>query len=707
MTWQEFEQRFSIRLNEQQKQAVQTVEGPVLLLAVPGSGKTTVLVTRLGYMIYCKGIDPRRILTVTYTVAATKDMAARFAAKFGPELVEQLEFRTINGICAKVLQYYGYRTGKTPHQLLNDEKRIAGILAEIYQRVERVYPTDGDLKNIRTLITYIKNMMLNEDEIEALDEEAECKISVIYREYCSKLKELQMIDYDDQMVYAYVMLKKIPWLLAHFQELYPYICVDEAQDTSKIQHAIIALLAARTENLFMVGDEDQSIYGFRAAYPEALLEFEQRHRDAKVLLMEENFRSDANIVAAADHFIQKNTLRHEKHMRASRESVQQIKEISVGTRKAQYAYLAKVAEGCTTETAVLYREHECALPLIDLLERKGIPYRMRNAELTFFTHRVVQDISNIIRLAADPADTELFLQVYYKLNTYIRRQLAQEIVKISQERQISVWDAAQQCEGVDGYVKGSIRSIQTHMQHLLKEPPVRAIHRITQFMGYQDYLTRSEIKDTKLDTLRILAAMEDTPIRLLERLQELRQIMETKEQDPACPLILSTIHASKGLEYDTVYLLDVIDGILPDQIPKSLKNAPKEDIEAYEEDRRLFYVGVTRAKNRLLVFTMKNQPSKFCMELLGKEPEKKNIEATVSTGKFQQLNIRPEPPKNISEEDYQAFVQQLDEGVIVTHKKFGKGVVVQMDETKVKIAFEKETKVFVIRVLAASGMVEV
>lgn len=141
------------------------------------------------------------------------------------------------------------------------------------------------------------------------------------------------------------------------------------------------------------------------------------------------------------------------------------------------------------------------------------------------------------------------------------------------------------------------------MQHLLKEPPGGAIHRITQFMGYQDYLTRSEIKDTKLDTLRILAAMEDTPVRLVERLQELRQIMENKEQDPTCPLILSTIHASKGLEYDTVYLLDVIDGILPDQIPKSLKNAPKEESEAYEEDRRLFYVGVTRAKNRLLVFT--------------------------------------------------------------------------------------------------------
>ena len=707
MEWKEFETTFSVKLNQQQKEAVQSTKGPVLLLAVPGSGKTTVLVTRLGYMIYCRNIPPESILTVTYTVAATKDMSERFAVRFGEDMAKRLEFRTINGICARIIQYYGRRIGKTPFELVKDEKTTTGMLIRICQDHGMGYPTESDLKNVRTLITYIKNMMLTEEELQKLEEESDIRIAGIYREYCSQMRAQNLMDYDDQMLYAYKMLRMDPGLLAYFQKLYPYICVDEAQDTSKIQHAIIALLATESGNLFMVGDEDQSIYGFRAAYPEALLEFEQRHRDAKVLLMEENFRSDANIVVAADHFIQKNTLRHEKHMRASRESVQQIKEIPVGTRKAQYAYLAKVAEGCTTETAVLYREHECALPLIDLLERKGIPYRMRNAELTFFTHRVVQDISNIIRLAADPADTELFLQVYYKLNTYIRRQLAQEIVKISQEKQISVWDAAQQCEGVDGYVKGSIRSIQTHMQHLMKEPPVRAIHRITQFMGYQDYLTRSEIKDTKLDTLRILAAMEDTPIRLVERLQELRQIMGTKEQDPNCPLILSTIHASKGLEYDTVYLLDVVDGILPDQIPKSLKNAPKEDIEAYEEDRRLFYVGVTRAKNRLLVFTMKNQPSKFYMELLGKEPEKKNIEATVSTGKFQQLNTRPEPPKNISEEDYQAFVQQLGEGVIVTHKKFGKGVVAQMDETKVKIAFEKETKVFVIRVLAASGMVEV
>ncbi len=250
------------------------------------------------------------------------------------------------------------------------------------------------------------------------------------------------MDYDDQMVYAYNMLLKIPWLLEYFQNQYPYICVDEAQDTSKIQHAIIALLASRTGNLFMVGDEDQSIYGFRAAYPEALLEFEQHHPGAKVLLMEDNIRSDANIVQAANRFIQNNTLRHEKHMHPSRPKQREIREISVANRKAQYSYLFKVAASCTNQAAVLYRDHECALPLIDLLERNGIPYRMRNVDITFFTNRVVMDISNIIKLAADPQNTELFLQVYYKLGTYLRKQDAHKIADISRKQKLSVWEAA-------------------------------------------------------------------------------------------------------------------------------------------------------------------------------------------------------------------------------------------------------------------------
>ena len=663
MTWTEFTSRFPIQLNQQQESAVQSVEGPVLLLAVPGSGKTTVLVTRLGYMIFCKGIAPERILTVTYTVAATKDMAERFACRFGAEMAGRLEFRTINGICARVIQYCSWKSGRTAFSLLTDEKRIAAMLAGIYQRIEHSYPTESDLQNGRTLITFIKNRMLGEEEIRALEKDAEIQLLRIYKAYNAELREHQLMDYDDQMVYAYTMLQRFPWLREHFQQQYPYICVDEAQDTSKIQHAIIALLASRTENLFMVGDEDQSIYGFRAAYPDALLEFEQHHPGARVLLMEENFRSDASIVRAADRFIQKNTLRHEKHMQPARPKQREIREIPLANRKAQYSYLLKVAEDCTaayaadqeqravaadevkeradggpaTDTlhadrrrslspiAVLYRDHECALPLIDLLERNGVPYKMRNADIGFFTNRVVLDICNIIRLAENPLNTELFMQLYYKLGTYLRKQDAQSSADIRQLEGLSVWDVALKHGGLNAYTKGKVRAIQTHMQNMLKESAGRAVYRIVEYMGYREYMERSEIKDTKLDILRILADQEDSPRHLVDRLEKLRQVLKEKSSERDCPFILSTIHASKGLEYDSVYLLDVIDGVLPAQIPKDLKKAEKAELEAYEEERRLFYVGITRAKDQLYVFTMKTQHSAFCDELFQRTPKKSSV----------------------------------------------------------------------------------
>lgn len=620
MEWQEFERKFPQKLNKQQKEAVQSVEGPVLLLAVPGSGKTTVLVTRLGYMIYAKGIAPEKILTVTYTVAATEDMAARFTSLFGADMADRLTFKTINGICAGIIHTYGRKTGRTPFALLNDEKVIADTLAKIYQKTERMYATESDLQTVRTLITYIKNSMLTEAEIRELDKTADMKISAIYKEYNTWLREQKLMDYDDQMVYAYTMLQRFPELLRLYQDKFPYLCVDEAQDTSKIQHAIIALLSSRTENLFMVGDEDQSIYGFRAAYPEALLSFEKNHPGAKVLLMEENFRSGAGIVKAADIFIQKNTLRHKKHMRATKDGEEVVKEIAVKTRDDQYRYLAAVAEKCAAAgashtVAVLYRDHECALPLIDLLERKEIPYRMRNAEISFFTHRTVLDVLNIMKLAMHPKDAETFLQVYYKINTYIRKEDALQIARISETQDISVWNAAVRYHGLSDYTMSSVQNTRMHMQQLLTERGDKAVKRILYYMGYQEYLERCGLKADKIEILRILGSREDSMAGLLQRLRELQDILTRKETDYSCNFILSTIHASKGLEYDTVYLMDVTDGILPAQMLKNPEKASREERETYEEERRLFYVGATRAKSELYVFTT-GKPHSFCKELL-------------------------------------------------------------------------------------------
>lgn len=743
MEWKEFETTFSVKLNQQQKEAVQSTKGPVLLLAVPGSGKTTVLVTRLGYMIYCRNIPPESILTVTYTVAATKDMSERFAVRFGEDMAKRLEFRTINGICAMIIQYYGRRIGKTPFELVKDEKATTGMLIRICQDHGMGYPTESDLKNVRTLLTYIKNMMLNEEELQKLEEESDIRIAGIYREYCRQMREQKLMDYDDQMLYAYNMLRKDPGVLAYFQNRYPYICVDEAQDTSKIQHAIIALLAAGTGNLFMVGDEDQSIYGFRAAYPEALLSFEKKHSGAKVLLMEENFRSNAKIVEAADKFIQKNTLRHEKHMRAAREAGADIREISLKSRKAQYVYLMKAAQECTTgmagmsgseeqrgradasvtETAVLYRDNECAIPLIDLLERKNIPYRMRNADLSFFTHRTVLDVQNIIRFAMDPKDTELFMQIYYRLKLFFNKKDALRYAQISQEKDMEVLDAALKYGNLEKYQEDNIRNLKRQMVRILNMPGDEAVNQILTYMGYQDYLKKMGMNANKLETVKLIGSRVESPEKLLERLEELRTIIQEKVSDKDCPFILSTMHASKGLEYDTVYLLDVMDGILPEKVLANPRTASKEELETYEEERRLFYVGVTRAKNQLNVF-MTNKPSKFCSELLGKrnlrENQQKEYAGIKKWGDYSPAGtygikgngmyhgygtghgFQKQPGKS-----YQELADALGEGMIVKHKKFGEGVVVDMEGEHIRIQFGDNVKNMDLKVLARLGMLEI
>lgn len=743
MEWKEFETTFSVKLNQQQKEAVQSTKGPVLLLAVPGSGKTTVLVTRLGYMIYCKNIPPESILTVTYTVAATKDMSERFAVRFGEDMAKRLEFRTINGICARIIQYYGRRIGKTPFELVKDEKATTGMLIRICQDHGMGYPTESDLKNVRTLITYIKNMMLNEEELQKLEEESDIRIAGIYREYCRQMREQKLMDYDDQMLYAYNILRKDLCVLAYFQNRYPYICVDEAQDTSKIQHAIIALLAAGTGNLFMVGDEDQSIYGFRAAYPEALLSFEKKHPGAKVLLMEENFRSNAKIVEAADKFIQKNTLRHEKHMRAAREAGADIREISLKSRKAQYVYLMKAAQKCTTgmagmsgseehrgradasvtETAVLYRDNECAIPLIDLLERKNIPYRMRNADLSFFTHRTVLDVQNIIRFAMDPKDTELFMQIYYRLKLFFNKKDALRYAQISQEKDMEVLDAALKYGNLEKYQEDNIRNLKRQMVRILNMPGDEVVNQILTYMGYQDYLKKMGMNANKLETVKLIGSRVESPEKLLERLEELRTIIQEKVSDKDCPFILSTMHASKGLEYDTVYLLDVMDGILPEKVLANPRTASKEELETYEEERRLFYVGVTRAKNQLNVFTT-NKPSKFCSELLGKrnlrENQQKEYAGIKKRGDYSPAGtygikgngmyhgygtghgFQKQPGKS-----YQELADALGEGMIVKHKKFGEGVVVDMEGEHIRIQFGDNVKNMDLKVLARLGMLEI
>ncbi len=694
MDFSQFKTQFSIALDAQQQAAVQTVDGPVLLLAVPGSGKTTVLVTRLGYMRYVRGIPPECILTMTYTVAAARDMQARYAAIFGAEEAQRLEFRTINGVCSRIIRCYERTLGRTAFRLLEDGAQKSALIGELYRAQSKEFATESTVKALETAITYAKNQMLKGEALSAVEVEG-VDFAAFFAAYNKALRERQWMDYDDQMVYALRILRQYPAILRVFQERYSYFCVDEAQDTSKIQHTIIRLLAGQGGNLFMVGDEDQSIYGFRAAYPQALTEFDTVYPDAKVLYMEQNYRSTRQIVAAADRFIQKNHNRRPKRMKATQGSGPAVRECPVYDRQRQYAYLCKLAENCTAETAVLYRDNDSALPLIDRMGRLGIPYRCRQVDSLFFTSRVVRDITDIIRFAQHPDDGELFLSLYYKLGAGISKVVAQVAADRAPAEGQTILAHIAASSAASPWTQKQCKALQTHLANLLRERADKAVYRIVHFMGYGDYLEERGGDLTKTDILEALGAQEPTPERLLDRLEELREVVQRGGTGADCPFVLSTIHSSKGLEYERVILMDVADGLLPKVLPKP--DAEQEELDAYEEERRLFYVGLTRAKRELSIITFRKVglESTFAREIFPLRGDRAEKPAVVQ---------RPAVPQKPDEGRIRALAKDYIPGVRLIHKAFGSGTLVSRSGDIGVIEFDSgETKKIAISVALRVG----
>lgn len=339
----------------------------------------------------------------------------------------------------------------------------------------------------------------------------------------------------------------------------------------------------------------------------------------------------------------------------------------------------------------------------------------------------------MIRFAMDPRDTDLFLQIYYKVSTYINKQDALRICEISRREDRDVLEAAIYYEGLPERTRKSCKLIKTHFKCLLSDQSDGSINRIMYYMGYGDYLERAGMSDGKIFILKAIAQNESTPQRILERLDELQEILKGKQDNSQyygkrdypqgaplqkkqndsgkdiMPVILSTIHSSKGLEYDTVYLLDVVDGVFPESVPKNLKIMDKKDREAYEEERRLFYVGVTRAKAKLSVFKL-SQKSSFCEELTRKE---KAVTAKVKiegNQKKVQSALTPHytvKKKSFSAEGFKKFLSNIGEGLIVKHTKLGEGVVVELQGDKVLIEFEDGQRLLGLKALYEYDLLEI
>ncbi len=634
--YQAFKEKYQINLNRQQERAMLAIEGSVLLLAVPGSGKTTVLVNRLGHMVINKKIPPTKILAITYTKAAAEEMRERFSTKFGEVFGRQINFRTINSLAFDIYLKYCKLNGIVPRKNIQDEERKR-LLRQTFKEIKKKYAHENDILELSTSITYIKNMMLNTEQICELEDEYP-NLNAMYEYYQMFLKKERKMDFDDQMVFAYKILQKDESVQNALREQYKYICVDEAQDTSKIQHEIIKILA-KGNNVFMVGDEDQSIYGFRAAYPKALLNFRYDYINPYILRMERNYRSTKQIVEKAKGFISQNRGRYEKDMTAERGDGEEVRLEKVSSKEEQYRHLIEIAKKAKAETAFIYRDNESSIVLIDLLLRNNIPFRLRKPEMNFFETKVVKEVVAYLSLAIDEHDADSFDKICNRGIIYLEDTQKQYAIRNCKSRHISIYDAVgeqmQYLKKEERYRANRFRDVMKMVAESNAEDAIS----ILIDNGYGEHLKKEKLDVGKIEILNIIAKNERDIKSFLDRLKEIeskiKQGFDSKEKNA---IVLSTIHSSKGMEYETVYMVDVYDGRLPSS-KTNIFNRSKDNADGEKEERRLFYVGITRAKNNLNLFSIKDKHSTFIEELFPEEIIKK-IKEEEKRAKEREKNIQ-------------------------------------------------------------------
>lgn len=422
------------------------------------------------------------------------------------------------------------------------------------------------------------------------------------------------------------------------------------------------------------------------------MDFEKTYPGARVLLMEENYRSREPILAAANRFVARNRYRRPKTIAPTQGAGEPIRVVEVRRRADQLAFLFAEAQHCEVETAVLFRNHESALPIIDLCERRGVPYGCKAVEQTFFTNKIVRDVADIFALAARPDDADTFLRCYFKFGVPVTR--AQALYAAGQARQYGqgCWTALINEDSIRPRTRAAMAEVAAGLARLPRMAADDAVRFLTDQLGYGKYLDKNGMDRAKLAVLEMLGAQEPTPRRLLQRLAELRTIVQEHVTPPGCKFLLSTIHSAKGLEYDRVILLDVLDGILPAK-PELCCRTPAETRQ-YEEDRRLFYVAMTRARQELVLFDCTAERSSFAQEVLSGLPGNRSRPDAVPAGH------RPAPAaarKPLPPVDMAAITAV---GARVRHAVFGPGTVESAEGGRVTVRFAAGARTLDARVVA-------
>lgn len=610
--------------NTGQKQAVEHFQGPALVLAGPGSGKTRVITYRTQYLIEHYGVDPSTILVITFTKAAAMEMKQRFQSMTDRKYVT-VNFGTFHAVFFSMLRHaYGY----SADSIIREEQRSRFFKEEISHMDLEIEDETEFIQNIIGEISKVKNARSNILEYEALSCDSN-SFRKLFQKYDNLLRRQNQIDFDDMLVYTYELLSQRKDILAAWQNKFQYILIDETQDMNQLQYDIVKLLAAPRNNLFMVGDDDQSIYRFRGARPEIMLGFEKDYPDAVRILLDTNYRSRKQIVESAIKVIDHNENRFAKEIKAARPEGSPVVTALFDDQKDEYdcmiekiLYYRKQG-GKYSDIAVLCRTNRQPGAFAEKLLEYNIPFQMKDAIPNLYDHWIAKNVMTYLKLGKGSQKRSDLLQILNKPVRYISRECLED--------EIISWDVMLMYYEDKPWMCDRIETLQHDLKMLKNMNPYGAIHYIRHVIGYEQYL-RDYAIDHKMRVEELLEILEEIQesAKGYETLEDWQKHIEEygenlKKQQQARQtqegVILCTMHSSKGLEFPIVFIPEANEGITPYQ-----KAVMKEEIE---EERRLFYVAMTRAKELLYVFSIKErfhkpmEISRFVGEYTGTEQKKK------------------------------------------------------------------------------------
>lgn len=655
------------KLNENQLKAVNHLDGPCMVLAGPGSGKTRVITYRIANMVVNKNIKPTSILAISFTKASSIEMKNRALSLSNDFRMDKVTYGTFHSVFFRILRYF---ENYNIESILDEKTKRIGLKNILKGLNIENADDDETIGQVINEISYVKNELMDKRDFksEVLTNDEFIKVYNFYEEY---KQQMNKIDFDDMLIKTYELLKNNKAALDRVRSVYRYILVDEFQDINKVQFEALKLIANPSNNIFVVGDEDQSIYGFRGSRPDFLLEFEEYFSNTKKVLLDINYRSKGEIINIANRLIEKNTNRYEKVIKCGQGNGAKVNYISPEDSEEEAVYIAKdiknkVQEDYTeyTDFAVIYRTNIQSRALVDVFMDMRIPFVVKDSIVTIYDHWAAQDILAYLRIGVNPNSNKDWIRIINKPFRYISK----DNLNLIKDEPDFINSLINKCDLHPKQVK-TINDLDIDISYVKGLNPKNAISYIRTTLDYDryilDYCANRKIKTNGL--IEILNELESSATNFktiqeyLEHIERVKsEIVDNKNNKETDGVIFTTMHSAKGLEFKNVYIIGANEGTIPHEKSYEIDDEEKKN-DQIEEERRLMYVAITRAEENICISSPINKYGK-----------------RVSKSRFVE-DIKAPTKKEMD---------SITIGDRIYHKKFKEGIIVEKNGDSIKIRFK-------------------